>query len=77
MDIDLEYWLRLLKNVISTVIFVIIGLIFFGVSDWIVEKVLPRSLIKGIEEEKNVALAIVVAAVIIGVALIVAAAIHA
>ena len=37
---------------------------------------LPRSLRRGIEDDKNVALAIVIAAVILGVAHIVAAAIR-
>jgi uncharacterized membrane protein YjfL (UPF0719 family) len=75
-EIDFEFWFGLVKNVVTTVIFVIIGLIFFALSDWLIEKVLPRSIIKGIEEDKNVALAIVVAAVILGVALIVATAIR-
>jgi hypothetical protein len=74
--IDFDYWFNLVENIISTVVFVVLGLIFFALSDWFIEKVLPRSIVKGIEEDKNVALAIVVAAVIIGVALIVAAAIH-
>ena len=57
-------------------LYLIIGLVFFALSDWLVERVLPRSLRKGIEEDKNVALAIVIAAVILGVAMIVAAAIR-
>jgi uncharacterized membrane protein YjfL (UPF0719 family) len=76
MEFDTEFWLTLVRNIITTVVFVIIGLVFFALSDWIIEKVLPRSLIRAIEEEKNVALAIVVASVILGVAWIVAAAIH-
>jgi hypothetical protein len=69
-------WQKLLMQVFTTIIFLIIGLAFFCLSDWLVERVLPRSLRKGIEEDKNVALAIVIAAVILGVALIVSAAIR-
>jgi hypothetical protein len=69
-------WGHLATQVVTTLIFLIIGLAFFALSDWMVERVLPRSLRKGIEEDKNVALAIVIAAVIIGVALIVSAAIR-
>jgi putative membrane protein len=67
---------KLLMQMVTTIIFLIIGLFFFALSDWLVERVLPRSLRKGIEEDKNVALAIVIAAVILGVALIVSAAIR-
>jgi hypothetical protein len=67
---------HLLAQVFTTIIFLVVGLAFFALSDWLVERVLPRSLRKGIEEDKNVALAIVIASVIIGVALIVSAAIR-
>lgn len=72
-EIDLTH---LLTQVIATVIFTIIGLLFFMFSDWIVERVMPRSVRKAIEEEKNTAVAIVIASVIIGIALIVSAAIR-
>jgi hypothetical protein len=67
---------HLLTQIFTTIIFLIVGLAFFALSDWLVERVLPRSLRKGIEEDKNVALAIVIASVILGVALIVSAAIR-
>jgi putative membrane protein len=69
-------WESLARQIVVTVVFIVIGLIFFALSDWMVERVMPRTLRKGIEEDKNVALAIVVAAGILGVAWIVAAAIH-
>jgi hypothetical protein len=69
-------WHQLVRQIFSTVVFLLIGLAFFALSDWLVERILPRSLRKGIEEDKNVALAIVIAAVILGVALIVSAAIR-
>jgi uncharacterized membrane protein YjfL (UPF0719 family) len=69
-------WQHFLFQIFATIIYLIIGLAFFCLSDWLVERVLPRSLRKGIEEDKNIALAIVIAAVILGVALIVSAAIR-
>jgi hypothetical protein len=69
-------WQRLLMQILTTLIFLVIGLAFFALSDWLVERVLPRSLRKGIEEDKNVALAIIIAAVIVGVAIIISAAIR-
>jgi uncharacterized membrane protein YjfL (UPF0719 family) len=42
----------------------------------LVEKVTPFSIRKEIEEDQNTALAIVLAAIIIGIAMIVSAAVH-
>ena len=65
----------LLPIVVTTLVFVIIGLIVFAVAFLIIAKATPFSVRKEIEEDQNVALAIVIAAVILGSALIIAAAI--
>jgi putative membrane protein len=69
-------WDKFGMQILATIVFTIIGLAFFTLSDWLVERVMPRSVRKAIEEDKNVAMAIVIAAVIIGIALIVSSAIH-
>lgn len=69
-------WDRLAQSVVTTVIFLFIGLIFFALTDWFIERMLARSMRKAIEEDKNVALAIVVGAGILGMALIISAAIR-
>jgi putative membrane protein len=69
-------WQVLAHQIFLMVVFTVIGLGFFALSDWMIERVMPRSLRKQLEEDKNVAVAIVIAAVIIGVAMIVSAAIH-
>jgi putative membrane protein len=66
----------LLPIVITTVVFVILGLIVFAIAFVIIAKATPFSVRKEIEDDQNVALAIVIAAVILGSALIIAAAIH-
>jgi putative membrane protein len=66
----------LAQTVITTVVFVIIGLIVFALAFLVIAKSTPFSVRKEIEEDHNVALAIVIAAVILGSALIIAAAIH-
>jgi putative membrane protein len=63
-------------HAISTVIFVVIGLIFFGIAFWIITKIAPFSVRKEIEDDQNTALGIVIGSVIIGIALIVSAALH-
>ena len=67
---------QLSDYIIATLIFVLIGLIFFAIAFLIIVKASPFSIRKEIEEDQNTALAIVIASVIIGIALIVAAAIH-
>ena len=66
----------LLPVVVTTLVFVFIGLIVFALAFLIIAKAAPFSVRKEIEEDQNVALAIVIAAVILGSALIIAAAVH-
>ncbi len=66
----------LLPTVIITVVFVVLGLIVFAFAFLIIAKATPFSVRKEIEDDQNVALAIVIASIILGSALIIAAAIH-
>lgn len=67
---------KVLPVLATTLIFVFIGLIVFGIAYWIVVKLAPFSVHKEIEEDQNIALGIIIGAIIIGIALIIAAAIH-
>ena len=66
---------KLLPVLLTTVIFVAIGLVVFAIAFFIVVLVAPFSVKKEIEEDQNTALAIIIGALIIGVALIISAAI--
>ena len=66
----------LLPIVITTVVFVVLGLIVFALAFVIIAKATPFSVRKEIEDDQNIALAIVIGAVILGSAIIIAAAIH-
>ena len=66
----------LLPVLTTTVIFVAIGLIVFAIAFFIVVLVAPFSVKKEIEEDQNTALAIIIGALIIGVAMIISAAIQ-
>jgi uncharacterized membrane protein YjfL (UPF0719 family) len=61
---------------VSTLAFSVLGLLLFALAFWIIGKATPFSIRKEIEEDQNTALAIVIASVIIGIALIVSAAVH-
>jgi len=64
------------KTLVSALAFSGVGIALFAVAFMIIVKVTPFSLRKEIEEDQNTALAIIIASVIIGIALIVSAAIH-
>ena len=52
-----------------------IGLVVFGLAFWVMNKLAPFPIKKEIEEDQNVALAIIMAGVIIGISLIIASAV--
>ena len=62
--------------IVETLAFTLIGLILFALAFWIIVKISPFSIRKELEEDQNIALGIVIAAVIIGISMIVSAAIH-
>jgi putative membrane protein len=67
---------ELMPVLVTTLLFVLLGLVIFALAFVVIQKVTPFSVRKEIEEDHNVALAIVIASVIFGTALIIAAAIH-
>ena len=66
----------LLPVVVATLVFVVIGLIVFALAFLIIAKAAPFSVRKELEDDQNIALAIVIGSVILGSALIIAAAVH-
>ena len=67
---------NMLPVVVTTLVFVALGLIVFALAFVVITKVAPFSVRKEIEDDQNIALAIVIASVILGSALIIAAAVH-
>lgn len=63
------------EAVVSSAVFAGIGLVVFAIAFWIMNKVAPFSVKKEIEEDQNIALAVIMAGVIIGVSLIIASAV--
>jgi putative membrane protein len=61
---------------VNSLVYTILGVVIFWIAFVIVDKITPYDLWKELVEEKNVALAIVVGAMCIGIAIIVGAAIH-
>jgi len=67
---------ELLRPMVLSIVFAAFGLALFAVCFLIVLKITPFSVRKEIEEDQNVALAIIIASMLLGIALIVSAAIH-
>lgn len=67
---------ELLPVMLTTLIFVVIGLVFFGIAFLILTFITPFSIRKEIEEDQNTALGIVIGAMLIGIAIIIASAIN-
>jgi putative membrane protein len=65
---------QLLETLVTTLIFVAIGIVIFAVTYGILGLIYPIK--KEIEEDHNTALGIVIGAIMIGIALIIAAAIQ-
>ena len=65
----------LFRHLIAAAVFAVMGLIIFGASVWVLSRCLPFSLRKELEEDQNVAVGVIIGAMMIGVAIIIAAAI--
>lgn len=59
------------RALLSTFAFSLVGIIVFAMAFWLMGKMTPFSLRKEIEEDHNNALAIIMSAIIIGIALII------
>ena len=72
MDIN---WVVVIKTLIESIVYSLIGIVMFALSFLIIKLVTPFSLRKEIEEDQNTALAIMIGSVILGLAIVIAAAI--
>src|SRR5262245_11076523 len=62
--------------VLNALVYAVLGILIFVLAFIIMDKLTPYDLWKGIVEEKNVALAILVGAMSIGIGIIIASAVH-
>ena len=65
----------LIKPLVLAVVFTSVGLVLFAISIWLIVKLSPFSIRREIEEDQNVALGIIVGAMVLGMAIILSAAI--
>lgn len=73
----MEQWLfGHVRAVFDSVLYSVLGALVLFACFWVIEKVLPFSLTKEIAEDQNVGLGIILGAFIIGISMIISAAIH-
>ncbi len=72
----MEFQFLNLASVFSSIVFALIGVVVFGLCFVIIDKLTPYQLWLEIVEKQNMALGMVVAALCLGISIIVAAAIH-
>jgi putative membrane protein len=65
-----------LRVFLSTLVYTIFGVIVFALAFWAMVKISPFSIRKELEEDHNTAMAILMGSVILGLAIIIAAALH-
>lgn len=66
----------LFANLISAVVFALLGIVVFVSSFWILDRLTPYSLWAEVVERQNTALATLIGLVSLGIGIIIAAAIH-
>jgi uncharacterized membrane protein YjfL (UPF0719 family) len=64
------------KAVFDSVMYSVLGCVVLCAAFWVIQKALPFSITKEIAEDQNVGLGIILGAFIIGLSMIISAAIH-
>lgn len=65
-----------LKPILNSIIFSLLGIVILLIAYFIIEKLTPEDTWKEVTQKNNVAVAIVFGAFIIGISMIISAAIH-
>lgn len=64
-----------IKALVASLVYCLIGVVMFAISFMIIKMVTPFSIRKEIEEDQNTALAVMIGSVILGLSIIIAAAV--
>lgn len=65
-----------LAEVVSTIFFAFLGVGLMGLCWWAITRMAPFSVVREIEQDQNVALAVLIGAVFLALAIIIAAVLH-
>ncbi|HTD22179.1 MAG TPA: DUF350 domain-containing protein [Terriglobales bacterium] len=65
-----------ISNIVNAIVFAFLGILVFTIAFVVLDKLTPYHLWKEVVQEHNIALAILVGALSIGICIIIAAAVH-
>ena len=65
-----DYVVKEMWQLIPTVVYFVVGVVLFGLSIWLMDRLAPFSIRKEIEEDQNTALGVLMGSVLIGLAII-------
>ncbi|RMG11600.1 MAG: DUF350 domain-containing protein [Planctomycetota bacterium] len=65
-----------LNEIVNALVYAALGVVVFTLAFWVMAKAVPFSMRKEIEEDQNTALGVIVGSVILGLAIVIGAAIH-
>lgn len=65
----------LLRHLIAACVFSLVGVCVLAVAIWVMVRIVPFSMRKEIEEDQNTALGIIMGSIILGISIIIAAAV--
>lgn len=68
-------WINV-HQLVSSLVYTAVGVVVFALAFYIMARVIPFSVRKEIEEDQNTALGVIMGSVVIGLAIIIAAAVH-
>jgi putative membrane protein len=70
----MEQWIaNHVRGIVDSLIYSVLGIVILVTLFWFVQRLLPFSIKKEIEEDQNISLGIILAAFIIGISMIIAA----
>ena len=73
----MEDWLTLhARPIVDSIVYAAVGTFVLVVAFWLINRLLPFSMKKEIEEDQNVALGIILGAFVIGISIIISTAIR-
>lgn len=63
------------ESLVASIVYAAVGLVVFAIGFWVIRKMMPFDVHKEIEVDQNVALGIVIGSFILGLAMIISAAV--
>lgn len=75
VPVETNGWDLLGQHLVAAIVFSVVGIVVFFALLLLMEKLTPFSIIKEIGEEHNVAVALIMSSIVIGMAIIIAASI--